>query len=512
MSFWSSCVDDVICYLFILVSECVLCLRVRNQSERWRAPVVRRQLPLVCYLSPLLARWCYCSSPSLVETWGKEEKNISRHDDDCRLGRYSRWRRVWDFAQKIDRSISLVFSQQTIERKSLLLFRIDSSKETIFFFILHMELATIQSLISTALEQFQSDQLLPFVRWLDEKLAKYRMSNLSKRMNIGWCNTSLLILLVSMPTQSIITPKHNAGTRFVCSCGRSFTTEITIRETANLESSSPPATPMIGTKLDLKTSPPVKRSKTSSGNIEPTISIIRTNNHPVTLNHLVERNHPSNDLNNWSHTHFKQYENSPGKDSELNLLISIEMPLELFNNGSTRAESDIEGSSDESHCLEEFDNVLSDDKTSHGTANFIYSNALWNTSLSSSPPNCLSYSINSTDQQEQQQSQSQSEQMITLKPINHEPLSPVQALLGDEQTNKTVVPIHRQPILIAFTRSDLCSNTGPTHFKCTQCHETFDTLMMGQEHVNNGLCISDSSSNVCEIGIATSSTNFIAFL
>jgi hypothetical protein len=161
---------------------------------------------------------------------------------------------------------------------------------------------------------------------------------------------------------------------------------------------------------------------------------------------------------------------------------------EFFTNGSTHAESDIELSSDESHCLEELD-VLADEKSTNGQ-NFIYSNTLWNASLSPSTPNCLSYSINAAEQHQHQQ------QVITLKPVNNEPLSPVQTLLSDEQTNKTVVPIHRQPILIAFKHSDHCSTTGPTHFKCTQCHETFDSLLLGQEHVNNGLCISDVSSNV----------------
>ena len=45
---------------------------------------------------------------------------------------------------------------------------------------LFMELGTIQTLINTAIEQIKSDQLVPFVHWLDEKLTKYRMSNLSK--------------------------------------------------------------------------------------------------------------------------------------------------------------------------------------------------------------------------------------------------------------------------------------------------------------------------------------------
>lgn len=47
-----------------------------------------------------------------------------------------------------------------------------------------MELATIQTLVSDAFEQIQTDQLLPFVHWLEDRLTKYRMSNLSKLMNV----------------------------------------------------------------------------------------------------------------------------------------------------------------------------------------------------------------------------------------------------------------------------------------------------------------------------------------
>ena len=43
-----------------------------------------------------------------------------------------------------------------------------------------MELGTIQTLVSNAFDQIENDQLLPFVHWLEDKLAKYRMSHLSK--------------------------------------------------------------------------------------------------------------------------------------------------------------------------------------------------------------------------------------------------------------------------------------------------------------------------------------------
>jgi hypothetical protein len=51
-------------------------------------------------------------------------------------------------------------------------------------------------------------------------------------------------------------------------------------------------------------------------------------------------------------------------------------------------------------------------------------------------------------------------------------------------------------MLVAFTDPRACSPTGPTHFKCTQCHETFDSLLLGQEHANNGMCQSDATVNV----------------
>jgi hypothetical protein len=87
--------------------------------------------------------------------------------------------------------------------------------------------------------------------------------------------------------------------------------------------------------------------------------------------------------------------------------------------------------------------------------------------------------------------------MITLKPVGNEPLSPTPALMHDGDMSKTVATIHRRPMLVAFTDPRACSPPGPTHFKCTQCHETFDSLLLGQEHANNGMCISDTTVNVC---------------
>jgi hypothetical protein len=168
---------------------------------------------------------------------------------------------------------------------------------------------------------------------------------------------------------------------------------------------------------------------------------------------------------------------------------------ELMTAESNRGESDIELSSDESRCLEDIEAVLSPDKTT--ISNFIYSNDLWTTpSLSSTANSTLTNSTNNHDDDRHDQ-----QHMITLKPVSNEPLSPTPALIHDGDMSKTVATIHRRPMLVAFTDPRACSPTGPTHFKCTQCHETFDSLLLGQEHANNGMCISDATVNVCHLFI-----------
>jgi hypothetical protein len=168
---------------------------------------------------------------------------------------------------------------------------------------------------------------------------------------------------------------------------------------------------------------------------------------------------------------------------------------------SNRGESDIELSSDESRCLEDIDAVLSPDKTVG--SNFMYSGSLWSTQISPSTNSCLMYSNHNHDDHRQhhhhhhnQQQQQQQQQMITLKPVSNEPLSPTPGLMHDGDSNKNVVAIHRRPMLVAFTDSEASSPTGPTQFKCTLCHETFDSLLLGQEHANNGMCTSDATVNV----------------
>lgn len=116
---------------------------------------------------------------------------------------------------------------------------------------------------------------------------------------------------MTTPIQSVLTPKINNGQRFVCTCGRSFSAEITIRETTNVETSSPPATPMHSLKTDLKQSQQsyesnCKRARMSM--MEPAASLI-----PTTANTFNERLNPSMMTNNWSTSNVKAYEDSPGE-------------------------------------------------------------------------------------------------------------------------------------------------------------------------------------------------------
>ncbi|CAF0775187.1 unnamed protein product [Rotaria sordida] len=334
-----------------------------------------------------------------------------------------------------------------------------------------MELGELQNLISKAIEQIKADQIVPLMNWLDGEVSKYRIAG-----------------LLSTPIQSVITPKINTGQRFVCTCGRSFAAEITIHETTNVETSSPPATPMFMFKNDLKhqqysQEPISKRPRILM--VEPLTSVIPTtaatsssssSSSTTTASTLADRLNSSTIVSNWQITNLKTYEDSP----------------ELMTGESNRGESDIELSSDESRCLEDIDAVLSPDKNT--VSNFIYSSSLWPPSLSPSTNGCLSYSTHNHEDNRQHHQQ----QMISLKPIINEPLSPVPAHIHDGESGKTVATIHRRPMLVAFTDPEACSPTRPTHFKCTQCHETFDSLLLGQEHANNGMCISDTTINVLD--------------
>lgn len=317
-----------------------------------------------------------------------------------------------------------------------------------------MELEDIQGIISKAIEQIKPDHTPLLINWLDEVIAKYRGSN-----------------LFSTPVQSVLTPKINHGQRFVCACGRSFSAEISIRETTNIETSSPPATPMLMLKTDLK-HPQESNSKRQKLTIlDSSTSII-----PTTVTTTSDDGYnQSNFIDNWQ-TNLKTYEDSP----------------EFINGESNRTESDIDLSSNESRCLEDIDAVLSPYKSV--VSNFIYSNTLWQTSLSPSTTTSFNYSNTNHDNSSNIRQQS----MITLKSVCNEPLSPNLSLIHDNETNKTVTTIHRRPMLVAYTDPEANSPTRPTQFSCTQCHETFDSLLLGQEHANNGMCSAETTINVLE--------------
>ena len=103
----------------------------------------------------------------------------------------------------------------------------------------------------------------------------------------------------------------------------------------------------------------------------------------------------------------------------------------------------------------------------------------------------------STDDDQHQHQQHQ--RMITLKPVGHEPVSPLPALVHDIDNGKPVATIHRRPLLIAFNDSDACSTSRPNHFECTQCHETSDSILLGQENANRGMCTTDAPVHVSPI-------------
>jgi hypothetical protein len=102
------------------------------------------------------------------------------------------------------------------------------------------------------------------------------------------------------------TAKLNNGQRFVCPCGRSFSAEITIRETTNVDASSPPATPMLSLKTDLKYQQHSQESISKRARVlmidppQPTTTTITTLN-------------TSSLITSWPTTNMKTYEHSPGR-------------------------------------------------------------------------------------------------------------------------------------------------------------------------------------------------------
>ncbi|CAF0960128.1 unnamed protein product [Rotaria magnacalcarata] len=308
-----------------------------------------------------------------------------------------------------------------------------------------MDFEEIRLIVSKAIEQTKTHQIDLLMRWLDGVLSKYRESTLPS-------NT--------------VSAKISNDQCFTCPCGRSFSTEITIRETSHVESSSPPGTPLLSVKTDLKNQ---QYSHESISKRQRGLIVDTPSTTVATLN-------SSSLISSWPTANIKNYGNGP----------------EIMNHESHRTESDIEVSSDESRCLDDIDVVLSPDKA--GISNFIYSNELWTTpSLSSAANSTIASSTNNHDDDRFEHAQ-----MITLKPVNNEPLSPSPALIHDGEMGKTVAIIHRRPMLVAFTDPRACSPTGPTHFKCTQCHETFDSLLLGQDHANHGMCTPDATANAPE--------------
>ena len=161
--------------------------------------------------------------------------------------------------------------------------------------------------------------------------------------------------------------------------------------------------------------------------------------------------------------------------------------LELITGESNRTESDIDISSNDSHCLGDIDVGLSPGKSTG--SNFTYSNNLWQSVMSQSTINSFNYSNMTHDnnnQQDQEQEQQQ-ESMIVLKSVCSEPLSPDLTLIDDNETNKSVTSIQRRPVF---------STRANAQISCTQCREMFDNIVVAQERVNSGMCSVDASVSI----------------
>lgn len=105
-----------------------------------------------------------------------------------------------------------------------------------------------------------------------------------------------------------ITNKINNGQRFVCPCGRSFSTEISIRETTNVDASSPPATPMLSFKTDLKHQQYCQESISK----RQRVLMIDTPHPSTSTNTITTLNSSASLITSWPTTNMKTYENSPG--------------------------------------------------------------------------------------------------------------------------------------------------------------------------------------------------------
>ena len=162
-----------------------------------------------------------------------------------------------------------------------------------------MDFEEVRLIISQAIEQTKSHQLDLLMRWLDSLATKYRES--------------------TSPSTNF---KLNAGQRFHCPCGRSFSTEITIRETTNVDTTSPPATPMLLMKTDFKN--PQHSSDSISKRsrmlmIDPPAAAppTQTPSSTQTTINLNGTNHSLALVSSWPTGALKSYERSPGNSSSI---------------------------------------------------------------------------------------------------------------------------------------------------------------------------------------------------
>ena len=118
-----------------------------------------------------------------------------------------------------------------------------------------------------------------------------------------------MITFFSCSLASNSTPtKLNHGQRFLCPCGRSFSTEITIRETTNVDASSPPTTPMLSFKTDLRH---VQHSQESMPKRARMAMIDPSQALPTAT--ITTTLSTSSLITSWPTTNMKTYENSPGE-------------------------------------------------------------------------------------------------------------------------------------------------------------------------------------------------------
>ena len=183
-------------------------------------------------------------------------------------------------------------------------------------------------IISKAIEQTKSHQIDSLMRWLDGTLVKYRESGSGESARVDEPRSRRALISAS----SSPTAKLNHGQRFSCACGRSFSAEITIRETTNVDASSPPATPMLLLKNDLKQQQQHQQQLHQQHGQDsmckrPRMLMIETSVPPTTIVSaaaLIDRSNSSSLMAAWQASSMKNYENSPGA-------FLFSSPLSLFS-------------------------------------------------------------------------------------------------------------------------------------------------------------------------------------